>query len=160
MLPDTEGFSISWVGSGFHRAPVQIRKTLPLRSFERDVETKHIFVFTEHALYTCPLTGSLDPAAELDAMGWEINLAQAIRRIQEFHPPAVIIACQNGALDCAPAAACIRAACPGIHVSEINLESGVVRIHCGETPIVQELRLLFSAVDRLGVTRKKCRLRR
>lgn len=160
MLPDTEGFSISWVGNGFHRAPVQIRKTLPLRSFERDVETKHIFVFTEHALYTCPLTGSLDPAAELDAMGWEINLAQAIRRIQEFHPPAVIIACQNGALDCAPAAACIRAACPGIHVSEINLESGVVRIHCGETPIVQELRLLFSAVDRLGVTRKKCRLRR
>lgn len=160
MLPDTEGYPISWVGKGFYRARVQTRKALPQRSFERDVETKQIFVFAEHAPHTCPLTGSLDPAAELDAMGWETNLAQAIRRIQEFHPPAVIIACQNAALDCAPAAACIRAACPGIHVSEVNLESGVVQIHAEETPIVRDLRLLFSAVDRLGVTRKKCRLRR
>lgn len=119
------------------------------------METKQIFVFTENASFPCPLDGSLDAAAVLDAMAWETNLSQAIRRIRKFHPPAVIIACQNAGLDCALAAARIRAACPGIHVAEINLETGVVRIHCGEAPIVQELRLLFSAVERLGVTRKK-----
>lgn len=105
-------------------------------------------MFSEQSPFGRDLAGLLDPEAELDALGWETDLEEAIRRISEINPSAVIVARQDAASDSGPAVTRIQTECPGIQIAEINLETGVVRIHGGEDQIVQELRDLLSAVRR------------
>jgi len=92
----------------------------------------------------------LQPEAGLDALGWETDPEQAVRRIKEIQPSAVIIARQDGATDFGPDVARIQAECPGLQITEVDLETGVVRIYCGEEQVLQELKDLLSAVEGCG----------
>jgi hypothetical protein len=111
------------------------------------MNTRRIFVFSEQAPTGRDLAGLLGSEGRLDAVGWETDLEQAIRRIQKIHPPAVIIADQNEAADCGPSVARILAECPGIQIAAVNLETGAMRIY-GKQQIVEELKALVSAVAR------------
>jgi len=106
-----------------------------------------IFVFSEQAPTGRDLASFLGSEGRMDAVGWDTDLDRAIRRIQRIHPPAVIIADQNEAADCAPSVARIMAECPGIQVAAVNLETGAMRIY-GKQQIVEELKALVSVVER------------
>ena len=118
------------------------------------METRQVFAFSEQSPFGRDLAGLLHPEAGLDALGWETNLDQAIRRIQKIQPPAVIAAAQDAATDCGLAVARIQTECPGIQIAEVNLDARLVRIHGGEDQIVQELRDLLSAVERRSAARR------
>lgn len=105
-------------------------------------------MFSEQAPFGRDLAGLLHPEAELDALGWETDLDRAIQRINEIHPPAVIVVGEEAETDCGPAVTRIQTECPGIQIAEVNLETRVVRIHGGEDQIVQELSDLLAAVER------------
>lgn len=114
------------------------------------IAMSQVFVFAEQVPFGRDLTDLLHPEAELDALGWETDLDEAIWRIQEIHPPAVIVAGQDADTDCGTAVSRIQAECPGVQIAEINLETRVVRIYGGEDQIVHELKDLLSVVKRLG----------
>ena len=105
-------------------------------------------MFSEQAPFGQDLAGLLHPGAELDALGWETDLEQAVRRIKEIQPHAVIVVGQDVATDCGPAVSRIQTECPDIQIAEINLETRVVCIYGKDDQIVQDLRDLLSAVGR------------
>ena len=109
-----------------------------------------MFVFSERVPFSHDLASLLHPEAELDALGWETDLDQAIRPIQTIQPHAVIVAGRDTATDCEPAVARIQTEWPDIQIAEINLETRVVRIYGGEDQLVQDLRALLSAVEGPG----------
>lgn len=107
-----------------------------------------VFVFSEQTPFGGDAAGLLQPGAELDALGWETDLDQAIRRIHDNHLPAVIVVAQEAATDCGPSVAQIQRECPGIQIIAVNLETRVVCIHNGGDHLVQDLAELLSAVHR------------
>jgi hypothetical protein len=111
---------------------------------------RQVFVFSERGPCGPDLASLLHPEGELDALGWETNLDRAIRRLKEIQPPTVIVVGQDAAIDCRPAVIRIETECPGIQIAEVNLETRVVRISGGVDLILQELKDLLSAVERLS----------
>ena len=111
---------------------------------------RQFFIFSERKPFGRDLANLLRADTELDALGWETDLEQAIRRIQKLNPPAVIVAVLDEMANCESAVARIQTEYPDLQITEINLATGVARIHGGESRIVQELRGLLSAIERLS----------
>ncbi len=111
-----------------------------------------VFVFAETP-FGRDVAGLLYPETDLEALGWETDLDQAIGRIQKIHPPAVIVAGDH--TDGGPAVARIQAECPGIQIADVNLDTQTVRLYGGEGRILQELKDLLATVERLASPRDK-----
>jgi hypothetical protein len=108
-------------------------------------------VFSEHALCGQNLAELLHPEAELEVLGWETDLDQAVRRIRQIRPASIIVVGEEATTDCGPAVRRIQSECPDIQIAEINLETRIVRLYGVEEPFVQELRDLLSTVESSGI---------
>lgn len=111
-------------------------------------------MFSERAPFGQELAELLNPEAELDVLGWETDLDQAIRRIRQIQPASVIVAGEGASIDWGPAVRRIQTECPGIQIAEINLETRIVHIYGVEDQFVEELRDLLSTVEGRGVAEK------
>lgn len=132
-----------------HPAPKSLG-LVPMPDLRAEMETRQVIVFSEKAPFGGNLAGLLHAETDLAALGWETDLDQAIQRIQTIRPPAVVVASQDADMDSSLAVTRIQNECPGLQIAEVNLESRTVRVYAAEDQIVQELKELLAAVERLG----------
>jgi chemotaxis response regulator CheB len=116
------------------------------------IPRRQTIIFVDKSPFGHDLAALLHAESELETLGWETDLDQAIVRIQKVQPPAVIVVAESADSDSGPVAARIQADCPRIPIAVINLETRSVRIYGGEEQIVEDLRTLVSAIEGIGAS--------
>ena len=116
------------------------------------IPKRQTIIFVDKSPFGHDLAALLHAKSELETLGWETELDQAIVRIRKVQPPAIIVVAESADSDSGPVVARIEAECPRIPIAAINLETRAVSIYGGEDQLVEEVRTLISAIEGIGAS--------
>lgn len=118
-----------------------------LKAFNEARIMKRIFIYSSRSLFGQGIKSLLDAEPKLDVVGWETELDEAIRHIQDSQPDVVLLLTQSSS-DCnlSDGQRFLRAGIKA-KIVELNLEDSNVCVYRGEQQTVKEVDELVRIIE-------------